>query len=102
MVQPEVRGERVVGGGGDDAIFEEVAGFEAEDAEGFDGDALIRGSVDDGGVGVVSDRGGKNLGGGAGGLGAWGGGGFGGFERTVEGELGAGGIVMRRVVCSFH
>ncbi len=102
MVQPEVRGERVVGGGGDDAIFEEVAGFEAEDAEGFDADALIRGSVDDGGIGVVSDRAGKNVGGAAAGMGDVDEGDFDGFEGPVEVELEAGELADAEFVVDAH
>src|SRR6476660_6168783 len=48
VVEPEVRGERVMGDAGDDAVFEEVPGGEAEDADGFDADVLRGGSVGDG------------------------------------------------------
>ena len=49
------------GGGGDDAIFEEVAGLEAEDADGFYADVLIGGCVDHGGIGIVGDGAGKDV-----------------------------------------
>src|SRR5229473_697675 len=65
VIEPEVGGERVTSGGGDDAVFEEVAGFESEDADGLDADVLVGGGVDDGGIGVVGDRAGKNVGGAA-------------------------------------
>src|SRR6266436_1955974 len=61
MVEPEVGGERVVGGGGDDAVFEVVAGSEAEDADGFDANVLVGGSVDDGGVGLIGDGAGEDV-----------------------------------------
>src|SRR5712671_6295880 len=48
-------------GGGYDAIFEEVAGLEAEDADGFYADVLIGGSVDYGRVRVVGDGAGENV-----------------------------------------
>lgn len=47
---------------GDDAVFEVVAGLEAEDADGFDADGVIGGKVDDCGIGVVGDGTGKNVG----------------------------------------
>ena len=61
VVEPEVRGEGMMGDGGDDAVFEEVAGGEAEDADGFDTDVLIGGGVYDGGIGIVGDRAEKNI-----------------------------------------
>ena len=51
----------MVRGGGDDAIFEEVAGFEAEDADGFDADVLISGGIDDGRIGIVGDGAGEDV-----------------------------------------
>jgi len=45
------RGQWVVCGGGDDAVFQQVAGLQAEDAEGFYADVLIGRSVDYGGTG---------------------------------------------------
>ena len=55
MVEPKVGSQRVVHRGGDDAVFEEVAGFEAEDAEGFDADVPVGGRIDDGRIGIVGD-----------------------------------------------
>ena len=52
-------------GGGDNAVFEVVAGGEAEDAHGFDADVLIGGGVDDSGVGLIGDGAGKDVGGAA-------------------------------------
>jgi hypothetical protein len=56
----------MVGDGGDDAIFERVSRGEAEDANGFDADVLVGGGVDDGGVGLIGDGAGENVGGTAG------------------------------------
>src|SRR5260370_3288913 len=68
MREPEVRGEGVVGCCGDYAIFEDVAGGEAEDADGFDADVLIGGGVYYGGIGLVGDGAGKDVGGAAAGM----------------------------------
>src|SRR5258708_40379035 len=62
MREPEVRGEGVVGGCGDYAIFEDVAGGEAEDADGFDADVLIGGGVGYVGGWVGGGRGGGGSG----------------------------------------
>ena len=61
MVEPEVRGEGVVRGGGDYAVFEEVTGLESEDADGFDADVVVSGVVDDGRIGIIGDGAGKNV-----------------------------------------
>src|SRR5260221_12728560 len=53
----------------DDWVFERIAGFEAEDADGFDADVLVEGGVDDDGVGIVGDGPGENFGGTATGVG---------------------------------
>ena len=45
----------------DDAIFEQVAGLQAEDADGFYADVLIGGRIDYGGIGIVGDGAGKNV-----------------------------------------
>ena len=50
--------------GGDNAVFEDVAGSEAEDADGFDSDVLVGGGVEDCGIGIVSDSAGENVWGG--------------------------------------
>ena len=55
--------QRGVGGRGDNAVFESVAGLEAEDADGFDADVLVGGSVHDGGIGSVGDRTREDVGG---------------------------------------
>ena len=69
VVEPEVGGERVMRDSGDDAVFEIVAGREAEDADGFDADVLVGRGVDDGGIGLVGDGAGKDVGGAAAGVG---------------------------------
>jgi len=48
--------------GCNDAIFKNVAGLEAENADGFDADIMIGGSVDDGGIRIIGDGAGKNVG----------------------------------------
>lgn len=48
--------------GGDDAVFEEVTGLEAEDTNGFAADVVIGGGVDGGGIGLVGNGAGKNVG----------------------------------------
>src|SRR5260221_274767 len=50
----------MVGGGGA-AVFEAVAGWQAEDSDGFDADVVIGGKVHDGGIGIVGDGAGKNV-----------------------------------------
>jgi len=69
VVEPEVGRERMVRGRGNDAIFEIVAGFEPEDADGFYADVLIGGGFDDGGIGIVGDGAGEDVGGAAAGMG---------------------------------
>src|SRR5580692_2370133 len=61
MVEPNVGGERVMRCRGDNAVFQGVAGFEAEDAYGFDADVLVGGGASDGWVGRVGDRAGENV-----------------------------------------
>ena len=68
MVEPEVGGEGVVRDDGKDAVFEVVAGGEAEDADGFDADVVVGGGVEDGGVGTVGDGAGEDVGGAAAGV----------------------------------
>ena len=62
MVEPEVGGEGVVRDDGKDAVFEVVAGGEAENTDGLDADVLIGGGVDDGGIGIVRDGAGEDVG----------------------------------------
>src|SRR5207302_229197 len=45
MFEPELRGERMVRDGSDDAVFEGVAGLESEDAHRFHAHVVIRGSI---------------------------------------------------------
>ena len=63
VIEPEIGGEWMMSCGSDDAVFEEVAGLEAEDANGFDADVMIGGILDYSGIGVVSDGAGENIGG---------------------------------------
>ncbi len=93
VVEPEVGGEGVVRGGGEDTVFEEVAGGEAEDADGFDADILIGGGIDDGGIGIVGDGAGENVGGAATGMGDVDEGNFNGLEGAVVVEIEAGELV---------
>ncbi len=102
VVKPEVGGERVIRSGRDDAIFEEVAGFEAEDADGFDADALIRGSVDNGGIGIVGDGAGEDVGGAAAGMRDVDEGDFDGLEGAVEVEIEAGELPDAEFVVDAH
>ena len=61
VVEPEIGGKRMMRDGGDDAIFESVAGFKAEDADGFDADVLVGGGVDDDGIRLVADGAGEDV-----------------------------------------
>ena len=90
VVEPEVGGEGMVSCCGDDAVFEEVAGFEAEDADGFDADVVVGGEVDDGGIGIVGDGAGENVGDAAAGVGDSNQRNFDGLEAAIEIEIEAG------------
>src|SRR5258708_6023771 len=90
MVEPEVGGERVAGGGGDDTVFEVVAGGETEDADGFDADVLVGGGVDDGGVGLIGGGAGEDVSGAAAGMGDVDERDFDGLEGAVVVEIEAG------------
>src|SRR5260370_32559916 len=65
MIEPKVGGEGMVRNGGDDAVFESVAGLEAEDADRFDADVVVGRGVEDGGIGIVGDVAGQDVGGAA-------------------------------------
>jgi len=90
MVEPEVGGERVVSGSGDDAVFENVARSEAEDADGFDADILISGGVDNGRIGIVGNSAGEDVSRAAAGMGDMDERDFDGLEGTVVIEIDAG------------
>ena len=90
MVEPEVGGKRVMRRGGDDAVFEVVAGGETEDADGFDADVLVGGGVDDGGVGLIGGGAGEDVGGAAAGMGDVDERDFDGLEGAVVVEIEAG------------
>ena len=51
----------MMGGGGDDAVFEEVAGLQTEDADRFNADVLVCGSVNYSWIGIIGDGAGKNV-----------------------------------------
>ncbi len=102
VVEPEVLGEGMVGGGRDDAVFEEVAGGEAEDADGFDADVLIGGGFDDGGIGIVGDGAWKDVGGAAAGVGDVEEGDFDGLEGTVVVEIEAGELLNAELVVDVY
>ena len=82
VLQPEIGCEGMVRCGGDDAIFDGVAFLQTENANGFDADVLVGGGVDDGGVGIVGDGAGEDVGGAARGMGDV-------DERDVDGLEGA-------------
>src|SRR5438876_11943937 len=91
-----------MGDGGDDAVFQEVAGGEAEDADGFDTDILIGGGIDDGRVGIVGDGAGKNIdcaAAGGGDADKWG---VDGFEGAVVGEIEAGELAETKLAGYFE
>src|SRR5262249_1997543 len=86
-VEPEVGRKGMMRGDGDHAVFECVAGNEAEDADGFDADVLICGSVQDRGTGSVRDGAGQDVGGAALGMGDACERNFDGLEAAVEVEI---------------
>jgi hypothetical protein len=102
VVEPEVGGEGVVRGGGDDAVFEVVAGGEAKDADGFDADVLVGGGVEDGGIGIVGDGAGKDVGGAAGGMSDVDEGDIYGLERAVVVEIEAGELADAEFVVDMY
>jgi hypothetical protein len=59
----------MVGYGGNDAVFEGVARGQPEDADGFYADVLVGGGVEYGGIGIVGDSAGEDVGGAAAGVG---------------------------------
>ncbi len=77
---------------GDDAVFKEVAGGEAKDADGFDADVLIGRSVYHGGIGIVRGGAGKNVDGAAARMGDE-------YEREIDGFEGA--IVVEIESCEL-
>ena len=48
-------------GGSNDAIFEEVAGLQAENADRLDANVVVGGGVHYGGIGVVGDGAGEHI-----------------------------------------
>ena len=88
--KPEVGSERVVGSRCDDAVFEDVARCEAEDADGFDSDVLVGGGVDNGRIRIVGDGAGENVSGAAAGMRDMDERDFDGLEGTVVVEIDAG------------
>src|SRR5229473_1856450 len=63
VFEPEIGGEGMFCGGGNDAVLDGVAFFEAEDAGGFDADVVIYGKIFDGGIRRVGNGAGKEFGG---------------------------------------
>src|SRR5215471_9463973 len=61
MFKPKIRRKRVMRDSAHDAVFQRVAGLEAEDAHGFDAHILIRGGVHYRWIRVVGDGAGKNV-----------------------------------------
>src|SRR5271163_5171577 len=102
VLEPEVRGQGMVGDGGDDSIFKRVARFKAEDADGFYADILVGRIVNDGGVGIVGDGAGKDVGGAAAGVGDAYLGYFDGFEGTVEVKIEAGELTDAQFIVDVH
>ena len=90
VVEPEVGSEGMVGGGGDDAVFEGVARFEAEDTNGFDADVLISSGIGDSRIGIVVDGAGEDVSRAAAGMSDVDEGDLDGFEGAVEVEVEAG------------
>ncbi len=86
---------------GNDAVFEGVAGFEAEDADRFDADVLVSGGVDNGGIGRVGDGAGEDVGCAAAGVGDADQRDFDLFERAVEVEIQAGELASAEFVIDF-
>ena len=101
VFKPEIGGEGMVRGGGDDAVFEGVTGLKAEDADGFDADVLVGGGFDDGGVGRVGDGAGEDVDGAAAGVSDADERDFDLFEGTVEVEIQAGELAGAEFVVDF-
>src|ERR1700738_1731630 len=87
MRKEEIWGKGAVRGGSHHAVFEDVAGGEAEDAHGFDADVLASGGVGGSGIGLVGDGGGENVRGAATGVGDVDQGDFDLLEGAVEIEI---------------
>lgn len=68
VVEPEIGSEGMMRCGGDDAIVELVAGSETENAHRFYADVLVDGQADYGGIGLIGDGAGENVGGAAAGV----------------------------------
>src|SRR5580700_7218756 len=87
MRKVEIGSEGAMRGGSHHAVFEHVAGGEAEDAHGFDADVLAGGGVGGGGMGLVGDGAGENVRGAAAGVGDVDQGEFDLLEGAVEIEI---------------
>ncbi len=92
----------MVGGRGDDAVFEGVAGGETEDADGFDSDILVSGGVEDGRIGLIGDGAWQDVGGAAAGMGDVHEGDFDGLEGAVVVEREAGELADAEFVVDVH
>ena len=60
--EPEVGREGMVGNGGDDAVLERVAGLQTQYAHGFAAHVLIGRCIYNGGIGLIRDGAGKDVG----------------------------------------
>jgi len=85
----------------DDAVFEEVAGLQAEDADGFDADVVVGREVDYGGVGIVGDGAGEDVGNAAAGVSDANQKDFDGLEAAVEIEIEAGELAYAQFIVDF-
>ena len=102
VVKREVVREGMVRDGGDDAVFEEIVGLKTEDADGFDADVVISGSVDDGGIGLIGNGAREDVGGAAAGMRDADQRDFDLFEGAVEVEVEAGELAHAEFAVDLH
>ena len=102
MFEPELRGERMVRDGSDDAVFEGVAGLESEDAHRFHAHVLIRGSIHHCGIRAVGDGARQDVRGAAVRVGNVNHRDFDRFERAVEIEVELGKLADAKFAVDFH
>lgn len=86
----------------DHAVFENVGGFKAEDADRFDADVLIRGEVNDGRVGIVGDGARQHVGSASVNVGDVREGNFDGLESAVVIEIEAGELARAEFIVDVH
>jgi len=102
VVEPKVGGQRVMRYRGDDAVFEIVPGREPQDADGLDAHVLVGGGVDDGGIGLIGDGAGQEVGGAAAGMGDANERNLDGFERAVVVEVEADELANAEFAVDVH